>query len=235
MTSEPSSAPVTVLTPRRAIAFNWIALAIVLCLGYALELTAALRGTWSYKLGLDVFRLDSEGNVPSLYSAGMMVAIAVLMFRTSSRERGLRLWTAALWNVLGCIFIYLAFDELLALHEHFIDARFLPKFDSLFHFRWVVLGIGLIVIVFGVFLPFLLKLPRITAARLFIAGAVYVLGALVMEMVGGYVFETYGPETAIYSISTIIEETIEDIGLMLALRTMLLHLGEVLPPRSPQP
>lgn len=218
------------MSPRRLVLFAWIACGVVLGLGYLLEITAALRGTWSDQLDFEFIRLDSEGNLPSAYSSGMMVLIAVLMFRAFSRERRLGLKTATAWSVLGGIFIYLALDELIAIHEHFIDAGFLPHFDSFFHFRWVILGIGLVVIVFGVFLPFLFRLPRPTAIRLFIAGAIYVSGVLGMEMIGGYILETIGQRTVLYSLETILEETLEDVGLVLALRTMILHLAEILPP-----
>ena len=94
-------------------------------------------------------------------------------------------------------------------------------------------GIIVVATVATVFFPFLLRLPRITAIRLFIAGAVYVSGALGLEMIGGYLAETFGQRSVPYVIETLLEESLENIGIVLAFRCLILHLAVVLPPPPP--
>ena len=219
---------------KRVIGAAWLACAVVLGLGYATEIYATLIGRFSIDLHFELFRLDGETNIPSAFSAMMLFSVAVQMFTAGGRERHLRRPTAWGWTLLGVIFIYLGIDEIFGLHEAFIYASFLPRFDAFFHFRWVILGIALVVIVATVFFPFLLRLPRITAIRLFLAGAVYVTGALGFEMIGGYISEHFGERSVLYVLETTIEESLEDIGIVLALRCLILHLAVVLPP-SPQP
>ena len=218
---------------KRAIALAWLTCAVVLLLGYGTELYAAMRGMFSVDLQFQLFRLDSEANIPSAFSAGILFAVAVQMFTASKRERALHLRTALAWSFLGVIFIYLGIDEIFSLHEIFLDSSFLPRFDAFFHFRWVILGIILVATVATVFFPFLLRLPRITAIRLFIAGAVYVSGALGLEMIGGYLAETFGQRSVPYVIETLLEESLENIGIVLAFRCLILHLAVVLPPPPP--
>lgn len=218
---------------KRAIALAWLGCAVVLLLGYGTELYAAIRGMFSVDLHFELFRLDSEANIPSAFSAIMLFTVAAQMFAAGNRERALGRRTALQWTILGAIFIYLGIDEVFGLHEVFIYASFLPRFDAFFHFRWVILGIVLVVTVATVFFPFLLRLPRITAIRLFIAGAVYVTGALGLEMIGGYISETFGERSVPYVIATLIEESLENIGIVLAFRCLILHLAVVLPPPPP--
>jgi len=218
---------------KRTITAAWIGCAVVLLFGYGTELYAAMHGMFSVDLQFQLFRLDSEANIPSAFSAGMLFAVAVQMFTASKRERALHLRTALPWSFLGVIFIYLGIDEIFSLHEIFLDSSFLPRFDAFFHFRWVILGIILVATVATVFFPFLLRLPRITAIRLFIAGAVYVSGALGLEMIGGYLAETFGQRSVPYVIETLLEESLENIGIVLAFRCLILHLAVVLPPPPP--
>ena len=55
------------------------------------------------------------------------------------------------------------------------------------------------------------------------AGGVFVLGAVVVEMVGGYL-DSIEDHPALYFLEVCIEESLEMIGVLLAMRAMLLHI-----------
>jgi hypothetical protein len=56
------------------------------------------------------------------------------------------------------------------------------------------------------FVPFMLRLPRPTAVRFFIAGAIFVSGAFGMEFIGGYFVSIGGEDYLPYRIASAFEE-----------------------------
>ncbi len=213
----------------RALPAAVVATAIVLMLGYALEIVAFIRHVESSTLGYNIVRLDSEANIPSVFSSALMVVNAIIMLKIASAERRIATRTAVGWQLLGFFFIYMALDELLGVHEALLRFPYRPDFYGLFHFRWVLLGVVAVVVLFGLFLPFLLRLPRTTAIRLLIAGGVFVFGALVMEMIDGAAVERFGPLSWQFVVAECLEESLEMVGLVLALRTIILHRRTLLP------
>ncbi|WP_417309621.1 hypothetical protein [Devosia sp.] len=98
----------------------------------------------------------------------------------------------------------------------------LPDSGGIFHFKWVFIAAPMVIVVGLAFIPFLLRLPRATAIRLIVAGICYVGGSFGMEMVAGVIVSNaeIGP---VYLISMCIEETLEIVGAVLALRAVMLH------------
>ena len=74
------------------------------------------------------------------------------------------------------------------------------------------------------FSGFLRKLPAETRRNLLVAGAVYVAGALGMEMAGGYYFSVDEVPDFTYAMMAIVEESLEMFGVILFLRGLLRHL-----------
>ena len=130
------------------------------------------------------------------------------------------------WLVLGAIFFAMSLDELVSIHEQFTTPlRQLLDIDSgPFYYAWVILGLLLALTVALTMTPFLLRLPRATALGLIAAGAVFVAGAVGMEMVGASIAATPGGMTHLtYRLAMMTEETLEMIGILLAVRALLVH------------
>ena len=67
-------------------------------------------------------------------------------------------------------------------------------------------------------------LPDPTRLRLIIAGMVYVTGALGMELVGGWHWDTFGGgDTLGYGAITTVEELLEVTGLALLIYALVFH------------
>ncbi len=182
----PVRAPAAVrveLDPARAA--RWLALATVAVVG-ACVLVASLSivlGSPSMYGVVPIFDLGREASVPAGYSALLLLAAAGLLALVAGIERSRqgRLWPY--WAVLALGFVYLATDELVAIHEKLNR----PLQDLLGASRdtttWVVAG-ALGALAAGVFfLPFLRALPARLAARFVLAGAVYVGSAVGLETV----------------------------------------------------
>lgn len=205
---------------------RWYTIAIGVALGLgALRFGVEVALGRPYNELAPFLSVDREASLPTWVSVMLLGAIGGFMHLAASAARAGGEGTARSWKVLGWIFIYMAADELVAIHEGFdrLGASLVPG-GGLFHFGWVVFGLIAVAAAGLGFLPFLFRLRRITAIRLFVAGAVYVFGALGLEMLGGLVIEA--TEGSFWrGVMAMFEETFEMVGLALALRAVLLHLA----------
>jgi hypothetical protein len=129
------------------------------------------------------------------------------------------------WLGLSLIFLYLSLDEILELHETLI-LLFRTKFNlsGLLYFSWIVpYSIG--VIIFSIlYFPFMRNLRKKTALSFLIAGTIFIIGAVGIEMIDGNYFETYGADIN-YSLWTTLEEFLEMIGISYFIYALLKHLA----------
>lgn len=106
----------------------------------------------------------------------------------------------------------MSLDEAIEIHEYL---GWLVDGEGVFYFAWVIPA-GAIVAALGLFyLPFLRRLPAGTRWRFVAAGAIYVGGALLMELPLGYWVEHHGDDNLGYGLIDWVEETMELAGLSL--------------------
>jgi hypothetical protein len=174
---------------------------------------------------LSVFRLDGEDNLCAWFTSALLGTVGLLMLGAAWRGRQLMPAIVTVgWLVLGIGFLYLTVDEATGdLHEHFGDwLQWVPDPLHILRFRWLLVGFPIAAAVALGFLPMLVRLPRRTATRLSVAGAVYVLGSLGLELLGSSLLAIPGLPV-LYVLSEIAEESTEVLGALLALRCMLLY------------
>jgi hypothetical protein len=210
------------LDPRR-IAATLFASAVALLLLHVAGMYARYVLGHERLLGvIDTFNVNYENNVPTFFSALVLMScaavLAVVAHLPSEGARGRRYWG---W--LAVIFALLAFDEDAAIHELFIEPvkYFLPVSGPL-HFAWVIpYGVGALVV--GIlYLRFVLALPDPTRWLAIASGTLYLGGAFVLEMVGGwYLSEVTGYVDFPYSLLVGAEEFLEMCGAILFLYTLL--------------
>lgn len=90
-------------------------------------------------LGLiPLFNLDGQGNVPAVYSALLLLCSALLtVIAVASRKRAA--WGVPHWFGLAVVFLFLAVDEALSLHERLTEPlRSALNTCGFFHYAWVV-------------------------------------------------------------------------------------------------
>jgi hypothetical protein len=228
--ASPSASDVLVLEIGRIITLLWLATAIVLGLAILREFVIGIIGTGTALKDLRHFALDAEHSLPAWYesvtmlaSAGLLAILAALARNDDPRNR-------LPWMLLAVIFLLMSIDELVAFHE--VSMRPLREafhLTGIFYFSWVIIAAPLLVALAIFFIPFLLRLPRPTAVRFFIAGAIFVSGAFGMEFIGGYYVSFGGEDYLPYRIASACEECLEITGMTLFLSSLLQHLGETTP------
>lgn len=176
-----------------------------------------------YIFGLvPLFDFDMEKNVPTLFSVCLLMLnsalFAVVWDAGRDRREGNRTWL-----FLCAVFLFLAIDELSSVHEH-LSVAISQRYDAtgIFHFVWVIpYGIAVLVLGFAV-LPTIWRLSKPIRSWFFLSAAVYVGGALGLEMVGGKFFEISQKTLLLtYVLITTVEESMEIAGLIILVYALL--------------
>ncbi|HEX6811233.1 MAG TPA: hypothetical protein VF384_06400 [Planctomycetota bacterium] len=172
-----------------------------------------------------MFGLGAERNPPTLYSTVALLVVAGLLLIVARHSKTDRLY----WWVLGVTFVFLALDETMGFHEKLVEpVKGALKTSGAFHYAWII-PYGLAALAFGIaFSRFLLRLPRHTAKRFVVAGAIFVMGAVGMEMVGGAVIEQDGAKSWSYWSAQTAEEMLEMLGVLLFLYALVAHIDETM-------
>lgn len=187
---------------------------------------------WFTRKVMKLFYLDLELNVPTFFSAGLLVLAAALLaviflIKRQNRESNMFHWAA-----LACGFVLMAFDELIAAHEKLIEPMRLMIGEGelgVLYFAWVIPAIcGVAIIGLG-FLKFFINLPGRTRFLFGASATLFLGGALGFEFVEGWHVEANSKETGIYFLLTTVEETLEIFGVILFIRALLEYLTERTP------
>lgn len=167
-----------------------------------------------------IFDVDEEDSFPTWFSAFLLLLTSVVSAANAKRESQQRGPNAVSWTALGIGFLLLSIDEIAGMHET-LNSLDLP-------FSWTVPGAIAAAFAGGVFLPFLLRLPRGIAIRFVVGGVVYLGGALGVEVLTDPYLENDELNTLAYNLWTAVEEFMEMGGVLIFLegaRRTLLGLG----------
>ena len=172
-----------------------------------------------------LFSLSYEGNLPTWYSSALLLACAITLgVIAPAAPTG----QARYWGLLAGVFGYLSIDEAVGLHEQLND---LVHLGGPLYFGWI-LPAGAAVLLLGIaYLRFLRALPAETRRRFVVAGALYVGGALVMEIPLGLWTEAHGDGGLGYALIDFAEESLEMIGATMFLIALLRHAARHGPAR----
>jgi hypothetical protein len=189
---------------------------LVCAAGLAVEL-ARYAGALEPESGLrSALSLSYEGNLPTWYSSGLLWTAALGLGLCGRRDEGER----GHWWVLAALFLLMSLDEAIELHEGLGGA----ELHGVLYFSWVVPG-ALLTATFALsYLGFWRRLPARTRRGFAWAFAIYVGGALGMELPLGAWFEAHGDENLGYALLDALEESLEICGLSVFLVAILAHL-----------
>lgn len=163
------------------------------------------------------FSLDDEHNVPTWFSALLLLVSAQLAVWIALIERAGRRRYGA-WLGMAAVLLYLAMDEVLQFHEQW-NGVFMGVIDPSY-FPWLWFYGVVLVLLAVVFTPFLWRLPRRTAGLFFAAGAVYVAGAAGLELVDVSHRAVHGKDMTYVLLQTL-EEALEMAGVVLLVYALL--------------
>ena len=177
---------------------------------------------------LSLFTLDGEHNIPALFSTALLIAASGLLGLIAMLARRERSPDTIKWVVLAAGFALMGLDESMSFHERLIDpmrSMLGGQHLGIFFFAWVVPAMILALALGAYFLPFVLRLPRASAFAFVISAAIYLGGALGVELVEGWWREGHGHRNAMYHALVSLEEGMEMAGVILFIRALLSHLG----------
>lgn len=174
---------------------------------------------------VNLFSLDKEFNFPTWYQAIselICVLLTAIIFKAAKESNDKYKFH---WLGLSIIFLLIATDEILVLHEQSISPlRRLLGTGGFLYMAWIIPAIIFGVIFVVAYYKFLRAIPSETSKRFIVAGVVFVIGAVGMEAVGGRIATLIGQDNFTYSMITIFEETLEMTGILLFINALFLHI-----------
>ena len=184
-----------------------------------------LFGYDSLKGLVPLFDMGLEQNIPTLFSfVCFLTAAALLAFLSMAQAR--RGEAFGLWAGLSLLFLFFAVDEAASIHEklgYHLDRSGIPDYLKL---DWIIPYAILTCLVGVIYLRFWLRLPKHFRKLFLLSGALFVVGALGMELVFVYLNLSYPVEHISIAISETIEELFEFSGLILFIYSLLAYLED---------
>lgn len=173
----------------------------------------------------DIFDVNEEMSLPTFYSVYALQVCALLLgiiahLTKVRRERYFRHW-----QILSFTFVYLSFDEALTLHERPTEMiRESLNTSGFLYFAWVIPAAVLVAVFLLGYLKFLSALPIKIRSLFLIAGGIFVLGALGIEMVGSKIATMGLLDSTLYTLVSNCEEFLEMLGVLVFMYALLSFL-----------
>jgi hypothetical protein len=120
------------------------------------------------------------------------------------------------WVGIGVLFVYLSLDEMLSVHEKLsaIGGRIVEP-TGFFRYSWVVPGLFLAGIVAFSLSSLVLDLPKRQRFWTIASGAIFLGGAVGMEMISGKIAFVLSRDTLLYQAVNSVEEAMEVIAVLM--------------------
>jgi len=199
-TTQPPLAPAPLL---------WGATAAVSLLGLGAELLYIFgEGTPLQRKLVPFFSLSDEANLPTWYAASLLLCASLLLSAIARMPRPDET-SPRHWRGLAAIFLYMSLDESVQLHEQ-LSQYF--HTSGVLYYGWVIPAAAFVLLVLVTYLSFLRKLSPYFRWGFVAAGALYVGGALLMELPLGAWAEIHGDDNPTYAMLDWVEETLELAG-----------------------
>jgi hypothetical protein len=171
------------------------------------------------------FDLDAEGNIPTFYSFLALLFSSVLLGAIAHVKNLDNDPYKNHWKILSFIFLYLSLDEIGQLHEDFTyPMQKLLNPTGFLYFAWIV-PFGFLAAIFALsYSKFLFHLPVSTKKMFVAAFALYVGGAIGMEMPEGYLVYTDNLHNVTFMILIAIEESLEMLGIVVFIHALMSYI-----------
>jgi hypothetical protein len=161
---------------------------------------------------VELFNLDRENNIPTAFGSFILIIAALFAALIGQHARRQKEKYATHWLLMAALFSLFALDEAASMHE--------TDTQGFFFYAWVIPGIMIVLALALIFFRFFLQLPRMTQRGLLVAFLLYFGGAIGVEILEGRYEEVAGEHTPGYAIFTLVEETLEMLGVLVAIRTL---------------
>lgn len=179
---------------------------VVAALGLAVELVHTRSHAEAVEVLVGLLSLSYEQNLPTWYASMLLAACSVLLAAIAVDTQTRDAPYSRHWWALAAGFALMSLDEVAELHEH---AGALVDLGDAIYFDWIVPAAAVVAAIGLVYLPFLRALPPQRRRDMVIAAALYLGGAVLMELPLGWWTAHAGAETAGYALIDWVEESLE--------------------------
>jgi hypothetical protein len=166
-------------------------------------------------LARQIFDVDEEDSFPTWYSASALLLTSLILWINARAHRNLGSSLRWHWYGLSIGFLVLSVDEIAGMHE---------TLNSLIDVSWAIPGGVLALFIGGVYLRFLSKIDRKTAIQFVLGGALFIGGAVGVELGTEPYLENDELNTLAYNLWTAVEEGMEMGGGLIFLKALLLSM-----------
>lgn len=220
-------------------------IAVVLLINLASLCARVARYFWGYEGLLKPLRLldaGDENTIPTWFSSAQLLLCSLLLAAIALAQSRRGGPYGRHWGALSVIFALFSLDEAASIHEALgkqlerllgTTAGFEP--GGLVSSFWVVPAAALALVVLVAYLGFIAHLPRTTRRLFLFAGALFLSGALGMEMLEAQVVSAYGGEAGLegarglpkvaVGLLTSVEELLEMLGVAVSVYALLDYVG----------
>jgi hypothetical protein len=176
-----------------------IAVLLITLAGLAARFALYMWGEVEFLQPLRLFDVGEERSIPTWFESIQFLLCSMLLAVIAAAKKQRNDRYSLHWGVLSIILLLLSLDEVASIHEAIgqQSERLLHSATGLtpggaISFFWVVPGAIFVLIVLLAYLRFLADLPRTTRRWFLFAGALFVLGALGLEMLTAQVVSSSG-------------------------------------------
>src|SRR5919107_1881098 len=218
-----------------------IAVLLITLVSFVARVAMYMWGVEGYLQPLRIFDVGEERSIPTWFESILFMLCSILLAVVTVAKRRRNDRYSLHWGVLSIILLLLSLDEVASIHEAIgqQSERLLHSITGLtpsgpVKFFWVVPGAIFVVIVLLAYLRFLVHLPQTTRRTFLFAGALFVLGALGLEMLSAQVssssegianfFGSAIPQIMI-GLQTCAEEMFEMLGLTVFVYGLLAYIS----------
>jgi hypothetical protein len=173
-----------------------------------------------------LFDLDADDSIPTWYSSFTLLLCACLLAVIALVRKSYRDPCSRSWGLLAAIFLLMSVDEVARIHEKsgLIVRLFIKNTSGIFQYNWVIIGIPLTLLFLLAYLRFMAYLPAKTRRLFLLAGAIFIGGALGVEMIAGNQVSSNGFNNLTYALITAVEELFEMLGIVVFIYALLSYL-----------
>ena len=172
-----------------------------------------------------LFFLDGEGNVPAIFSTWLFL-ISAILFLIVWKAAGLNGNSQKIWLILALVFVFLALDESISIHERLIDPlRQALHATGIFYYAWIIpYGIGVVLLAI-IAIPVFWRMQKRIRFFFGLSAAIYLFAAIGMEMISGhYLVRMNEIKDIVWILMMTLEESLEMVGLIILVYALLLLL-----------
>jgi len=199
-----------------------ISFVILHIIGQAVQLSGILQSSGV----IDLFNLEKEFNLPTLWSSILLLIACTLLYATALLARKQNHEFIFHWRLLSFIFLMLALDETIGFHEK-IGGNIGNLFQTsgIFYYSWLIPALIFVIILTFFYLRFLFSLPSDIRNLFIISGSIFIGGAVGLEMIESYMAEAGEYMSPLYNVCVVLEEFMEMLGVTIFIYSLIKYIG----------